>query len=732
MRVKLCFLISIILILCITLTNTSRAELIGLWKLDEGFRSIFADSSGYGHDGTMDPPNESKVRWTIDGYKGSALQFLTSTGPFTFCDAPLTPGILNIAESTYSFWQKTPVEYQAWGPALVLIGVAHDSDFELTDTGVPFIMGEADNGGTTSYIGDWAMASGVTLNDDQWHHIAVTLSASNQLIVFYLDGVEAVRDPNWSLSDPILTVRIGGPRSSTARRTWRGYIGTIDEVAVFNHALTADEVAMLYRFGPKPTPKASNPNPANGMVNVARDVILSWDVGIHGDKRNVYFGTDFNDVNEAKLSDPRGVLVAEGQNDTTFDPLGNDLLEYGRTYYWRIDEINDLDPNSPWKGDVWSFTTLNYLPVDDFESYNDVNNIIYETWLDYIVNNTGMTVGHIEPPSIERDITHTGKQSMPLYYDNDGTVNEGTNLEKTGTLFYSEAERRWTEPQDWTREGVESLSLWFRGHPAQVSSFVEEPAGTFTIKGIGGDIWDRADQFHFAYKELSGACKIIAKVYSLENTDPFAKAGIMIRDSLDANARYCALLMTPENGVRFQYRIAINDISNRQFDPNVAVPYWIRLERSSGGLVRAYRSSNGSNWTQFSLQQVTMDNPIYIGLAVTSHDPVVVCEAKFSNISFPDTTVGSAWASQDIGILTNEVQPMYVVLNGNAVVYHDDPNASLIDQWTEWNILLQRFADQSVNLTNVTSLGIGLGNKDNPQAGGKGIMYIDNIRLYRP
>jgi len=75
---------------------------------------------------------------------------------------------------------------------------------------------------------------------------------------------------------------------------------------------------------------------------------------------------------------------------------------------------------------------------------------------------------------------------------------------------------------------------------------------------------------------------------------------------------------------------------------------------------------------------------------------------------------------------------MYVVLNGNAVVYHDDPNASLIDQWTEWNILLQRFADQSVNLTNVISLGIGLGNKDNPQAGGKGIMYIDDIRLYRP
>lgn len=112
----------------------------------------------------MDPTNESKVRWTLDAYKGSALEFLTSTQPFTLCDAPLTPGLLNIEESTYSFWKKTPLEYQPWGPAFVLIGVQHDSDFELTDTGVPFIFGEPNEGGTG--YEDWASASGVTLNDD--------------------------------------------------------------------------------------------------------------------------------------------------------------------------------------------------------------------------------------------------------------------------------------------------------------------------------------------------------------------------------------------------------------------------------------------------------------------------------------------------------------------------------------------------------------------------------------
>jgi hypothetical protein len=730
MRIKFFLLISIVFTLTVILTNTAGAELIGWWKLDEGFRSTFADSSGFGHDGIMDPPNDSKVRWTLDSYKGSALEFLTSAAPFTICDAPLTPGLLNIAESTYSFWEKTPLEYQEWGPALVLIGVEHDSDFELTDAGVPFIFGEPDSGGVG--YEDWAMASGATLNDDLWHHITVTYSASNQLAVYYLDGIEVINNPEWNYSDPILTVRIGGPRSSDTRRMWRNYIGTLDEVAVFNHALTADEVALLYRFGPKPTPKASNPSPLNGAVDVTRDVVLSWDMGIYGSQRNVYIGTNFNDVDEATLSDPRDVLVSESQNSTSFDPIGNEPLEYGRTYYWRIDEINDLDPNSPWKGDIWSFTTLNYLPVDNFEGYNDVNNIIYNTWSDYFVNNTGMTTGHIEPPTIEQNITHLGRQSMPLHYDNDGTVNEGTDLETTGTLFYSETERRWADAQDWTREGVESLSLWFRGYPAQVSSFVEEPAGTFSVTGIGGDIWDRSDEFHFAYKQLSGSVKIIARVDSLENTDPFAKAGIMLRDTLDANARYCALLMTPENGVRYQYRSSVNDITDRQFDPNVAVPYWLRLERTGGGLVRAYYSANGSDWLSFPLRSLTMANPIYVGLAVTSHDTVVPCQAKFSNVSFPDTTVGPEWTAQDIGILTNEVEPMYVALNGDAVIFHDDPNAVLTDQWTEWKIPLQNFTDKGVNLTNVNSLGIGIGNRDSSQPGGKGIVYIDDIRLYRP
>jgi hypothetical protein len=123
---------------------------------------------------------------------------------------------------------------------------------------------------------------------------------------------------------------------------------------------------------------------------------------------------------------------------------------------------------------------------------------------------------------------------------------------------------------------------------------------------------------------------------------------------------------------------------------------------------------------------------MYIGLALTSHNSSVVCEAKFSNVSFPGTTVGQQWTNQDIGITSNDAEPMYVVLNGSAVVTHDNPNAAQIDTWTQWDIDLQAFADQGVNLTNVNTIALGLGHKNNPQVGGTGTMYFDDIRLYLP
>jgi hypothetical protein len=218
----------------------------------------------------------------------------------------------------------------------------------------------------------------------------------------------------------------------------------------------------------------------------------------------------------------------------------------------------------------------------------------------------------------------------------------------------------------------------------------------------------------------------------VENTDPFAKAGVMIRDSLDSDAANIAVLITPENGVRFQYRITAGGNTDREFKEGITAPQWVKLQRTAGGLIRASYSPDNVTWTQFTLKTVTMSMPVYIGLVVTSHNVDTLCEAKFSNVSFPSTTVPQGWIEQDIGISTNSAEPMYVILNGSAVVYHDVPNASQIGTWTEWKIPLQRFADLGLNRTNVNSFGIGFGNRNNPQIGGKGIIYVDDIRLYRP
>ena len=207
----------------------------------------------------------------------------------------------------------------------------------------------------------------------------------------------------------------------------------------------------------------------------------------------------------------------------------------------------------------------------------------------------------------------------------------------------------------------------------------------------------------------------------------------MIRDTLEAGARNCSLLMTPEYGVRFQYRNIADDITDREFDPNVAVPYWVKLERTAGGLIRARYSPNGNDWTLLPLKQVSMTMPIYIGLAVTSHNTEEVCTAVLSNVTITGTGNTSAWTAQDIGITSNSAQPLYVALNDNVTVYYDDPNATQIKTWTQWNIPLQDFEVQGLNLSNVNKITLGVGTKGNMTTlGGTGSLFFDDIRLYRP
>jgi hypothetical protein len=294
-----------------------------------------------------------------------------------------------------------------------------------------------------------------------------------------------------------------------------------------------------------------------------------------------------------------------------------------------------------------------------------------------------------------------------------------------------------TDQRDWTAEGVAELSLWFRGHPASSGSFVEGPLGTYTMTGSGADIWGQADEFHFAYKTLTGQGSIIAKLESLTDTDSWAKAGVMVRETLSPDSKHAMMIVSSSQGVSYQRRIETGGDSSDDTTGDINAPYWVKIERDLAGNFSAYSSANGTSWQKQGVSEsIQMGANVHIGLAVTAHNASETCEAVFTNVTTTGNVTGQ-WANQDIGIVSNDTEPLYVALSNKtgtpAVVVHEDPAASNIDAWTEWIIPLQTFVDKGIVLTDVDKIAIGLGTKDNMTIpGGSGKMYIDDVRLYLP
>ncbi|MHC4439372.1 MAG: hypothetical protein ACYS3S_18615 [Planctomycetota bacterium] len=200
--------------------------------------------------------------------------------------------------------------------------------------------------------------------------------------------------------------------------------------------------------------------PANGAEDVKMTAILSWSPADNTSSHEVYFGKDKDAVRDADKNSPE-YKVSQALGAESFDP-GN--LSWHAAYYWRIDEVDTL--GSTQKGPLWSFTTADFISIDDIEDYDAGENQIWYAWRDGLGfgtpenppystgNGTGSAVGDETTPSYcEEVIVHGGGKSMPVAYDNN----------KQGYAFYSEVEKTLTYPRDWTEEGVGELTIWFRG-----------------------------------------------------------------------------------------------------------------------------------------------------------------------------------------------------------------------------------------------------------------------------
>jgi len=460
------------------------------------------------------------------------------------------------------------------------------------------------------------------------------------------------------------------------------------------------------------------PEPADGATDVSPTATLGWRAGRGATLHEVYLSTD-----EAAVAD--GTALVDTVAEASY-PLGSLAVGFGNTYFWKINEVNEAEAISSWEGDLWNFTTQEFFVVDDFESYNDEDNLIYETWIDGWVNETGSTVGYLEAPFAEQTIVNGGSQSMPLAYDNEAAP------------FYSEAELD-LNSQNWTANGADTLRLFVQG---QAPAFAEGADGSIAMSAIGADIWGTADEFRYAYKKLSGDGAMIARIDSLYDSDPWAKAGVMIRETLEAGSTFAGVYLSGNNGVRYQGRLtadvdAVSD-SSVATDEQIALrePVWVKIERL-GNAFNGYYSTDGADWTAMSWnpQTVEMGSNVHIGLAVTSHNSSVSTGVVFAGVA-DDGGVSGNWQTADIGVAQptggNSLEDLYVAIEDAAghVAVVTNSNATVLPAWQEWLIPLSDFA--GVNLNSVKTMYIGVGDRNNPSAGGSGLVFVDDIGVGHP
>jgi len=694
----------------------SDPNLVGWYKLDdENSGTVVVDYSGGDHYGTL----MSNPTW-VEGYYGDALQL---DGDNDYVDLGNPPGWpIGTAARSLSGWGKTDTVAAGWRWL-----AAYGSE----GTSLAMFIGI---NGTSLYGGGYGddIWTDNFWEVDTWHFICLTYDGTTAKL--YADGRLLTSEAKtWNLTPGRAHI---GRQVNNYAEFWDG---AVDDVRVYNKALTLEDITQVMRGD---TMLAWNPQPKSGANVDIRDATdLSWSPGDTAAQHDVYFGADRAAVKAADTASPE----YKGRQAGTSTSVADVVVFDGGAYFWRIDEV-EADGTTVRKGTVWGFTVPDYLIVDEIENYtNESPNRIFQTWIDgwgfsadeffpdgNPGNTTGAAVGHDiwsegtpYTTIVETSIVAPGgsKQSMPVDYNN------------IIQPYYSEIERTWSAPQNWTVGGVDTLSLQIRGYPAPMAP-IAETSGKMTVTGEGLDIWGNADQFTFVFKTITGDASLVARVTSNGvGTDVWAKGGVMIRDSLDAGSPHAMMVMTGGggNGASFQWRPE-SDLQSYNADAAtvVAPPYYVKIERA-GDSFKGSISPDGTTWTQLGTSQfVTMSSPIYIGVCVTANAPGEPRTFQFDNIKA--TGAAGTWQTLEVGLTRNAPASLYVVLQDSAnkskVVVNPDLAAVNAADWTEWQIPLSQFT--GVNPAKIKKMYIGVGDRDNPKQDGHGSLFIDDIRVIKP
>ncbi|MHC4658267.1 MAG: LamG domain-containing protein [Planctomycetota bacterium] len=431
-------------------------------KLDEPNGVIAHDSSGHGNHGAVDG---NELGWDpCDGHPhdGGCRNFTgLDDEADTVIDIQSTTLLNTIDDSiTVTVWLKNAYN-------------TDDDDNWVFHTGVggeqgPYQVGACVVTEDIEPVGQALWRAGSDTNDiltwdlggrdpetlQGWHFWAFVKDESVDEMRIYFDGI--LEKERGGCHDTLANIYDVAFKIGAASWENYSYMGKQDDFRLYDYALLDENIEELYRGAD--VGRAWGPEPGDFEVDVPRDANLVWKPGSYAVSHDVYLGTDFVDVSEANNSWPEDISVYKGNQELCeYNTPG--LLEFETTYYWRIDEVNGP---CTWPGPVWRFKTVNYFVVDDFESYNKTTNQIKDTWREYwwqALNPPYEPTGAVLDLGVDpHDTVHTGSQSVKYQYKNKLWP------EGYATVCYSEA---WlpipTEEQDWTREGVKLLRLYFYG-----------------------------------------------------------------------------------------------------------------------------------------------------------------------------------------------------------------------------------------------------------------------------